>query len=132
MAPEIGTLVPVSAAMPSRRWEGSQSGPDRSALSNSEDAQSVAAVGGAGSKLTLTEFKIDPAMVTGAKGGSIAVTSAGTVEHNLAVQGTDLKTAMLKPGESATLDVGSLKAGDYTLLCHAVVTRARWSGVVVR
>jgi FtsP/CotA-like multicopper oxidase with cupredoxin domain/uncharacterized cupredoxin-like copper-binding protein len=88
------------------------------ALSNSEDAQSVAAVGGAGSKVTLTEFKIDPAMVMVAKGGSIGVTNAGTIEHNLAVKGTDLKTAMLKPGESATLDVGDLKAGDYTLLCE--------------
>ena len=57
------------------------------ALSNSEDAQSVAAVGGAGSKVTLTEFKIDPAMVMVATGGSIAVTNAGTVDHNLAVQG---------------------------------------------
>ena len=35
-----------------------------SALSNSKDAKSVAAVGGAGSKVTLSEFKIDPAMVT--------------------------------------------------------------------
>jgi manganese oxidase len=88
------------------------------ALANSKDAKSVAAIGGSGSKVTLSEFKIDPAMVTVAKGGSIAVTNAGTVDHNLAVQGTDLKTAMLKPGESASLDVGSLKAGDYTLFCQ--------------
>ena len=89
-----------------------------SALNKSKDAQSVAAVGGAGSKVTLSEFKIDPAMVTTAKGGSIAVTNGGTVDHNLAVQGTNLKTAMLKPGESAVLDVSSLKVGDYTLFCQ--------------
>ncbi|MGZ4690568.1 MAG: multicopper oxidase domain-containing protein [Acidimicrobiia bacterium] len=88
------------------------------ALTTSKDAKSVAAVGGAGSKVTLSEFKIDPAMVTVPKGGSLAVTNGGTVEHNLAVQGTDLKTAMLKPGESAVLDVGSLKAGDYTIICQ--------------
>ncbi len=88
------------------------------ALSNSKDAKSVAAVGGSGSKVTLSEFKIDPAMVSVAEGGSIAVTNAGTVEHNVAVQGTDLKTAMLQPGESAVLDVGGLKAGDYTLFCE--------------
>ena len=88
------------------------------ALTNSNDAKSVAAVGGAGTKVTLTEFKIDPAMVMAGEGSTIAVTNAGTVEHNLAVQGTDLKTAMLKPGESATLDIGSLKKGDYTLLCQ--------------
>ncbi|MGZ4756684.1 MAG: multicopper oxidase domain-containing protein [Acidimicrobiia bacterium] len=88
------------------------------ALTTSKDAKSVAAVGGAGSKVTLSEFKIDPAMVTVPTGGSLAVTHGGTVEHNLAVQGTDLKTAMLKPGESAVLDVGSLKAGDYTIICQ--------------
>ncbi len=88
------------------------------ALSKSEDAQTVAAVGGSGAKVTLSEFKIDPAMVTVARGGSIAVTNGGTVEHDLAVKGTDLKTAMLKPGESATLDVGSLKDGDYPLICE--------------
>ena len=80
------------------------------ALSNSKDAKSVAAVGGAGSKVTLSEFKIDPAMVSVPKGGSVAVTNGGTVGHNLAVEGTDLKTAMLKPGESAVLDGSSLKA----------------------
>ncbi len=88
------------------------------ALSNSEDAQSVAAVGGAGTKVTLTEFKIEPAMVMVSEGGSIAVTNSGTVEHNLRVKGTDLKTSMLKAGESAILDVGSLKKGDYTLYCE--------------
>ena len=88
------------------------------ALSDSKDAKAVAAVGGAGSKVTLSEFKIDPAMVTVSKGGSLAVTNAGTVDHNLSVKGTSLKTAMLKPGESAVLDVGSLKAGDYTLICQ--------------
>lgn len=89
-----------------------------SALSNSKDAKSVAAVGGAGSKVTLSEFKIDPAMVTVSKGGPLAVTNGGTVEHNLAVQGTGLKTSMLKPGESAVLEVSSLRAGDYTLFCQ--------------
>ena len=68
------------------------------ALTNSEDAKSVAAVGGAGTKVTLTEFKIDPSMVMVSEGASIAVTNAGTVEHDLAVKGTDLKTEMLKGG----------------------------------
>ena len=34
------------------------------ALNDSKDAKAVAAVGGAGSKVTLSEFKIDPAMVS--------------------------------------------------------------------
>jgi plastocyanin len=88
------------------------------ALSNSEDAKNVAAVGGSATKVTLSEFKIEPAMVMVAEGDSVSVTNAGTVEHNLAVKGTDIKTAMLKPGESASLDVGGLKPGDYTLFCE--------------
>lgn len=88
------------------------------ALTKSDNAESIAAVGGSGTKVSLTEFKIQPETVSVARGGSIAVTNDGTVEHNLAVQGTDLKTKMLKPGESATLDVGGLKDGDFTLFCQ--------------
>lgn len=46
------------------------------------------------------------------------MTNTGAVEHNLAVKGTDLKTSMLKAGESATPDVGHLKQGDDTLRCE--------------
>jgi FtsP/CotA-like multicopper oxidase with cupredoxin domain len=88
------------------------------ALTKSEDAQSVAAVGGAGTKVTLTEFKIDPSMVMVDSGASIAVTNGGTVEHDLSVKGTDLRTKMLKAGESDTLDLSSLKNGTYTLFCE--------------
>jgi uncharacterized cupredoxin-like copper-binding protein len=88
------------------------------ALTNSEDAKSVAAVGGAGTKVTLTEFKIDPSMVMVEEGASIAVTNGGTVEHDLSVKGTDLKTKMLKAGESDSLDLSSLKKGTYTLFCE--------------
>jgi plastocyanin len=88
------------------------------ALTKSEDAQTVAAVGGAGTKVTLTEFKIDPSMVMVDEGGSIAVTNGGTVEHDLSIKGTDLKTKMLKAGESDTLDLSSLKKGSYTLFCE--------------
>jgi FtsP/CotA-like multicopper oxidase with cupredoxin domain len=89
-----------------------------SAMSTSEDAKAVAAVGGSGAKVTLSEFKIDPAMVDVASGGSIAVTNGGTVEHNLGVKGTDLKTENLKGGESGTLDLSSLKQGNYTIYCE--------------
>jgi len=86
------------------------------ALSNSEDAQNQAGAG-AGTVVTLTEFKIDPAMVDVAAGGSLTVKNAGTVVHNLTVEGTDLKTADIAPGGSETLDVSSLKAGSYTIIC---------------
>jgi plastocyanin len=88
------------------------------ALSNSKDAKAVAAVGGAGTKVTLSEFKIDPAMVNASVGGTIAVTNGGTVEHDLAIKGTDLHTRNLKPGESATLSLDGLKKGNYTVFCQ--------------
>jgi manganese oxidase len=88
------------------------------ALTTSEDAKSVAAVGGAGTKVTLSEFTIDPAMVMVSEGGSVAVTNTGSVAHDLSVKGTDVKTEMLKPGESGSLDISGLKKGDYTLICE--------------
>jgi FtsP/CotA-like multicopper oxidase with cupredoxin domain len=88
------------------------------ALTKSEDAQSVAAVGGSGTKVTLSEFAIEPQMVHAEEGGTIAVTNAGTVDHNLVVKGTDIATPMLGPGESATLDLGDLRKGNYTLFCE--------------
>jgi FtsP/CotA-like multicopper oxidase with cupredoxin domain len=88
-----------------------------SAMNKSEDAQAVAAVGGAGAKVSLSEFKIEPAMVDAKVGGTLAVSNDGTVVHNVAVKGTNLKTKDLQPGESATLDLKGLKAGDYTIIC---------------
>lgn len=88
------------------------------ALSNSKDAKKVAAVGGVAVKVALSEFKIEPAMVNAPAGASIAVTNTGSVEHNLAIKGTDAKTAMLKPGESGTLSLDGLKDGAYTVYCQ--------------
>ena len=97
------------------------------AISTSKDAKEVAAVGGAGTKVTLTEFKIDPAMITAAVDGSIAVTNGGTVEHNLAVKGTDIKTAMLQAGrERHARRSSGLKQGNYT--AHLRGRRARGRG----
>ena len=69
------------------------------ALTTSKDAKNVAALGGTGQKVSLKEFAIDPDIVNAAKDATIAVTNAGTVEHNLVIRGTDKKTNNLKPGE---------------------------------
>ncbi|MGZ8764972.1 MAG: hypothetical protein ACXW2C_04655, partial [Acidimicrobiia bacterium] len=87
------------------------------ALTNSKDAKQAAALGGTGQKVSLKEFAIDPDIVNSANDGTIAVTNAGTVEHNLVIRGTDKKTANLKPGESAPIDLGGLKTGHYDILC---------------
>lgn len=67
--------------------------------------------------LALTEFALAPAAITVPKGGSIAVTNNGTMDHDVAVTDTAVKTRDLKAGESQTLDVSALKPGQYEIFC---------------
>lgn len=75
----------------------------------------VVATGGV--SVTLSEFKLAPDTVTVSSGGSLTVTNAGTVVHNLTIKGTDTKTKDLQPGQSATLSLAGLKDGSYTMIC---------------
>lgn len=88
------------------------------AMNRSDSAKEAALTAGGGTQVTLSEFKISPATIDVAKGGSIVVTNNGTVTHNLGVKGTNLKTEMLAPGKSAKLDLAGLKAGSYTVYCQ--------------
>ncbi|MEX0869647.1 MAG: multicopper oxidase domain-containing protein [Nitriliruptoraceae bacterium] len=65
----------------------------------------------------LSEFHVDLAQTSMAVGGTISVTNAGSIEHDLEVVGVDLGTPMLAAGESADLDLGALAAGTYTVRC---------------
>jgi FtsP/CotA-like multicopper oxidase with cupredoxin domain len=87
------------------------------AFTDSKDAKEAAAVGGTATKVSLTEFAIDPGSINTAKGGTIAVTNDGTVPHNLVVKGTDEKTDDLGPGESVAVDLDGLEAGHYDVFC---------------
>jgi manganese oxidase len=76
--------------------------------------------GGAGSTtatVELSEFALGPAAVTVPVGGRLQVKNVGSVPHNLTVTGTELATADLAAGETATLDLSSLDAGDYEIVC---------------
>ena len=86
------------------------------ALSNSNDANKKVSAA-AGTVVTLSEFQISPSMISVDLGGSLSVHNAGKVTHNLNVQGTSLKTSDIAPGGSESLDLSSLKAGDYTVYC---------------
>ncbi len=89
------------------------------ANSKSDDAKEAAATGGGGgTKVTLSEFKLDPSMISATVDGSLAVTNSGTVAHNFAVKDTNVRTKMLNPGESATVSLKGLKAGNYTAICE--------------
>ena len=68
--------------------------------------------------VTLSEFTISPSTVNATTGAGIHVTNNGQVQHNLAVDGTNLATPMIDPGKSEHLDLSSLSPGNYTLICQ--------------
>ena len=84
-------------------------------------ATGAAAAAGGAVQVTLKEFSITPLMISASQSGGIDVVNNGNVEHNLAVQGTDLKTAMIPAGGSAHLDLSGLAAGHL----HAVLPNRR-------
>ena len=67
--------------------------------------------------VALSEFAISPSDVTVPLGGSLAVTNNGTVEHNVTITDTSVKTANLAAGATETLDVSSLEPGQYEIFC---------------
>lgn len=75
--------------------------------------------GGAPAAVTveLTEFAIGDGSIGVAEGGSITAVNVGSAQHNLAVRGTELTTPDLNGGDEAVLDVSSLSAGTYEVLC---------------
>jgi len=86
------------------------------ALDSSNDAKDQARAAG-GTAVSLTEFRINPAEISVSESGVLRISNDGSVVHNLAVKGEDLATPDLKSGESATLDVGDLAPGVYTVFC---------------
>jgi FtsP/CotA-like multicopper oxidase with cupredoxin domain/plastocyanin len=81
------------------------------------NAQDAGATAGAVT-VSLTEFTISPQMINAPVNGKIVVTNNGSVDHNFAIIGTDLKTKMLKPGDSETIDLQGLEPGAYDTLCE--------------
>ncbi|MEX2533159.1 MAG: multicopper oxidase domain-containing protein [Nitriliruptoraceae bacterium] len=65
----------------------------------------------------LAEFSIVPGELVVAPGGSLTVTNAGSIDHDLSVVGTSATTAMLRPGDDEVLALGSLEPGTYTVIC---------------
>ena len=78
----------------------------------------VSAGAGTTSTASLTELKISPATLTGAAGGSIRVTNDGAAPHNLAIEGTDLRTPMLDAGGGAELALTGLEPGTFVAFCE--------------
>jgi plastocyanin len=67
--------------------------------------------------VALSEFAISPAEISVPLGGKIAITNNGSVDHNVAVLDTAIKSADLPAGGTETLDLSSLEPGTYELFC---------------
>lgn len=97
--------------------------PARSApaeAASSAPAPAAAAPAAGALTVKISDFKIDPGVVTVKTGSAITVKNDGPTPHNLAIKDSTGKTvattANLKPGESASLSI-NLPAGTYTQFC---------------
>jgi len=81
------------------------------------DDGSRVATAAAAAPVSLSELAITPKTVDATTTGGLDVTNKGTMQHNLAVEGTPLATKMLSAGAVEHLDVSSLAPGDYTIVC---------------
>jgi len=94
------------------------------ALVRSDDkagAKVTAEASGAPSQLTVTaaEFKFNPDTLNATPGAvRIDLHNAGAIQHTLALKDDTKKTTpLVDPGKMETLDLGTLTAGTYTLIC---------------
>ena len=82
------------------------------------DPGSAAVTAQAPVAVTLSEFKITPSTIAVGTGPvTLTVTNTGTQVHNLEVKGLNMKTPDIQPGGTATLDLGTVAAGTYVVVC---------------
>lgn len=86
----------------------------RGTSSSGSDASAAAA---APVTVSLSEFAISPNAITVPLGGSLQVSNTGSVEHNVTITDTALKTGSIPAGGSEALDLSSLKPGQYEVFC---------------
>jgi len=90
------------------------------AIDESKDNVAAAGASGAGgtpTEVELSEFAVSPAPIEATTTGGLRITNSGSVPHDLHVEGTELASPMIDPGGSATLDLSSVAAGEYTVFC---------------
>lgn len=88
---------------------------DSSATASSPEGDAGATV----LDIELSEWQIGP-VVSDIPAGPITinVTNKGTMVHNLSIPALGVKTKDLQPGESETLDLGTVVDGQYDMLCE--------------
>ena len=86
--------------------------------SNQPDAGTSASTDGQTIEVELGDLFIKPEVLEAVSGSvTFKVTNTGQTEHNFAIEGLS-GTEMLPPGESASLTIPDLKAGEYTYICE--------------
>src|SRR4051794_5990329 len=73
------------------------------AVKEADDAGTNTPAAAATAHISLSDLKITPDTVEVSAGASLHVSNDGKMQHNLSVKATDLRTAMLNPGEQGTL-----------------------------
>ena len=68
--------------------------------------------------ITLTEFALEGDLTAPAGHVILNISNEGAIDHNAAVRELGLASEMLPGGGSATLDLGTLEPGTYTLFCE--------------
>lgn len=68
--------------------------------------------------VTLSEFNIDGDLAAAPGEVNLAITNAGTQQHNVVLESTGAQSPMLNGGDDATLALGDLPEGAYTLFCN--------------
>ena len=85
------------------------------AVAVATDRPASSAASAAPVSVTLSEFAITPAAIVAS--GTVNVTNDGSMAHDFSIVGTDVATALLQPGQSASLDVSGLAPGTYEVIC---------------
>ncbi|MDW3213696.1 MAG: multicopper oxidase domain-containing protein [Ilumatobacteraceae bacterium] len=67
--------------------------------------------------VSLTEFAIDGNFTAPAGNVVLVVSNDGTMEHNVVMRGSSMRTSNLSVGDTETLDLGPLSPGTYELYC---------------
>jgi plastocyanin len=65
----------------------------------------------------LDDLDVRPGDHAVAAGGSVEVVNVGAIPHDLVIEGHDVGTPMLDPGESYTFDTAELEPGTYEVIC---------------
>jgi FtsP/CotA-like multicopper oxidase with cupredoxin domain len=65
----------------------------------------------------LSEFKIEPAVITVATGGTLQIMNMGSMPHNLSIKDAQVASPMVAAGGTGSLALAGLPAGDYTVIC---------------